>query len=163
MGRENQASSRHFPVWSFEFVAVITINCENWRWPSTRIISLATVDYVTECLENRTRATLAVSVQVNLVLFLRLLLELHSIFLNIFILLVRRISCLSNDSGFIEPIVNTVSLHQIKKCNQLSLWEYFLQEFGPKNSEAFLNAQRNFVQSCAAYSIFCYLIQVKDR
>lgn len=74
-----------------------------------------------------------------------------------------RILCLSNDCGLIEPIVNTVSLHQIKKHCQLSLLEYFLNEFGPKNSESFLNAQRNFVHSCAAYSILCYLIQVKDR
>lgn len=74
-----------------------------------------------------------------------------------------KILCLSNDCGLIEPIVNTVSLHQIKKHSQLSLLEYFLQEFGPKNSETFLNAQRNFVHSCAAYSILCYLIQVKDR
>lgn len=74
-----------------------------------------------------------------------------------------KILCLSDDCGLIEPIVNTVSLHQIKKHCQLSLLEYFLQEYGPKNSESFLNAQRNFVHSCAAYSIFCYLIQVKDR
>lgn len=70
---------------------------------------------------------------------------------------------LSNDSGLIEPILNTVSLHQIKKHCQLSLGEYFAQEFGECNSETFLTAQRNFVQSCAAYCLVCYLIQVKDR
>lgn len=74
-----------------------------------------------------------------------------------------RILCLSNDSGLIETIANTVSLHQIRKHCQLSLPEYFEQEFGPVTSEAFLTAQRNFVQSCAAYSIICYVIQVKDR
>lgn len=30
-------------------------------------------------------------------------------------------------------------------------------------SEAFIIAQRNFIQSCAAYCLVCYLIQVKDR
>lgn len=74
-----------------------------------------------------------------------------------------RILCLSNDSGLIETIPNTVSLHQIRKHCQLSLPEYFEQEFGPVTSESFLTAQRNFVQSCAAYSIICYVIQVKDR
>lgn len=75
-----------------------------------------------------------------------------------------KILCLSNDAGLIEPIMNTISLHQIKKnyC-KLSLREYFLQEYGGRNTETFLNAQRNFVHSCAAYSILCYLIQVKDR
>lgn len=74
-----------------------------------------------------------------------------------------RILCLSNDSGLIEPILNTVSLHQIKKHCQLSLWEYFEREFGPPNSEEFLSAQKNFVESCAAYCLVSYLIQVKDR
>ncbi|KAK6626780.1 hypothetical protein RUM44_009257 [Polyplax serrata] len=74
-----------------------------------------------------------------------------------------KILCLSSDSGLIETIPNTVSLHQIRKHCQLSLPEYFEREFGPSTSEAFLTAQRNFVQSCAAYSIICYVIQVKDR
>ncbi|KAF5273072.1 hypothetical protein FQR65_LT04814 [Abscondita terminalis] len=74
-----------------------------------------------------------------------------------------KILCLSNDSGLIEPILNTVSLHQIKKHCQLSLLEYFVKEYGPHNSEAFLTARRNFVQSCAAYCLISYLIQVKDR
>jgi len=74
-----------------------------------------------------------------------------------------KILVLSNDSGIIEPILNTVSLHQVKKNSQKTLLEYFLGEFGALNSEEFLCAQRNFVQSCAAYCIVSYLIQVKDR
>ena len=31
-----------------------------------------------------------------------------------------------------------------------SLFKYFLQEFGPETSEQFMEAQKNFVQSCAA-------------
>ena len=41
----------------------------------------------------------------------------------------------------------------------MSLLEYFLQEFGALNSEEFLEAQRNFVRSCAAYCVVSYLIQ----
>ncbi|XP_034941287.1 phosphatidylinositol 4-kinase beta isoform X2 [Chelonus insularis] len=74
-----------------------------------------------------------------------------------------KILCLSNDSGLIEPILNTVSLHQIKKHCQLTLLQYFEREFGPANSEGFARAQKHFVQSCAAYCLVCYLIQVKDR
>lgn len=74
-----------------------------------------------------------------------------------------RILVTSADSGMIEPILNTVSLHQVKKHSKMSLLEYFLQEFGAFNSEEFLSAQRNFVQSCAAYCLISYLIQVKDR
>ncbi|KAG8036373.1 hypothetical protein G9C98_003695 [Cotesia typhae] len=74
-----------------------------------------------------------------------------------------KILCLSNDSGLIEPILNTVSLHQIKKHCQLTLLQYFEREFGPTDSEEFAQAQNNFVQSCAAYCLVSYLIQVKDR
>lgn len=74
-----------------------------------------------------------------------------------------RILVTSEDSGMIEPILNTVSLHQVKKHSKMSLLEYFLQEFGSSTSEAFLTAQRNFVQSCAAYCLVSYLVQVKDR
>uniref|UniRef100_A0A667Z7D3 Phosphatidylinositol 4-kinase beta n=1 Tax=Myripristis murdjan TaxID=586833 RepID=A0A667Z7D3_9TELE len=74
-----------------------------------------------------------------------------------------KILVLSSDSGMIEPVVNAVSLHQVKKHSQLSLLDYFLQEHGSPTTEAFLSAQRNFVQSCAGYSLICYLLQVKDR
>jgi len=52
---------------------------------------------------------------------------------------------------------------QIKKNSQGSLLNYFYQEYGGPNSEGFLTAQRNFVESSAAYSLICYLLQVKDR
>jgi len=78
----------------------------------------------------------------------------------------------SHDSGMIEPIVNACSLHQIKKnavgpngegFENATLLVHFLNTFGQPNSEAFLRAQQNFVQSCAGYSLACYFLQVKDR
>ncbi|KAJ1080756.1 hypothetical protein NDU88_000949 [Pleurodeles waltl] len=74
-----------------------------------------------------------------------------------------KILVISSDSGMIEPIVNAVSIHQVKKQSQLLLLDYFLQEHGNYTTEAFLTAQRNFVQSCAGYCLVCYLLQVKDR
>ncbi|XP_030640156.1 phosphatidylinositol 4-kinase beta isoform X2 [Chanos chanos] len=74
-----------------------------------------------------------------------------------------KILVISSDSGMIEPVVNAVSIHQVKKQSQLSLLDYFLQEHGNYTTEAFLTAQRNFVRSCAGYSLICYLLQVKDR
>ncbi|XP_071481215.1 phosphatidylinositol 4-kinase beta-like [Diadema antillarum] len=69
----------------------------------------------------------------------------------------------SNNSGLIEPIINAVSLHQVKKNSKMTLLNYFYREFGGPSTEAFLTAQKNFVQSCAAYCLVCYLVQVKDR
>lgn len=74
-----------------------------------------------------------------------------------------KILVISSDSGMIEPVVNAVSIHQVKKQSQLSLLDYFRQEHGNYNTEEFLTAQRNFVQSCAGYCLICYLLQVKDR
>ncbi|XP_050437410.1 phosphatidylinositol 4-kinase beta isoform X2 [Adelges cooleyi] len=94
----------------------------------------------------------------------QLLLTLHSIWiaeqvpLKVF---PYRILCLSNDAGFIEPVLNTISLHQIKKLNKTSLPMYFEEEF--KADGKILEARQNFIHSCAAYCLVCYLIQVKDR
>ncbi|XP_072041831.1 phosphatidylinositol 4-kinase beta-like [Amphiura filiformis] len=74
-----------------------------------------------------------------------------------------RIVVTSNNSGLIDPIINAVSLHQIKKNSKVSLLNYFFKEFGGPHTEGFLTAQKNFVQSCAAYCLVSYLIQVKDR
>lgn len=74
-----------------------------------------------------------------------------------------KIVCFSNDSGLIEPILNTVSLHQIKKNSNKSLTDYFVDEYGAAETDNFKTAQRNFMQSCAAYCLISYLLQVKDR
>ena len=74
-----------------------------------------------------------------------------------------KIICLSNDSGLIEPILNTVSLHQIKKNSNKSLKDYFIDEYGCVDSDNFKIKQKNFMQSCAAYCLISYLLQVKDR
>ncbi|CAJ0610169.1 unnamed protein product [Cylicocyclus nassatus] len=85
-----------------------------------------------------------------------------------------RIVVTSPDSGMIEPILDACSLHQIKrnqsalyreegKTDEPSLEAHFVETFGPKGSSTYLQAQQNFVHSCAAYSLVCYFLQVKDR
>ncbi|KAH9279627.1 Phosphatidylinositol 4-kinase beta [Echinococcus granulosus] len=69
----------------------------------------------------------------------------------------------SPDSGLVEVVKDTVSFHQIRRHARLSLRDYIIREHGQPNSEGFLSAQRNFVQSCAAYCLVGYLLQVKDR
>lgn len=67
------------------------------------------------------------------------------------------------DQGMIEPIINAVSLHQIKKQSQVPLLQYFIREYGGQTTEEFFKAQLNFVHSLAAYCLVSYLLQVKDR
>jgi len=71
----------------------------------------------------------------------------------------------SSVSGIIETIPNTTSLHNLKKNtpNFTTLLDFFVDTFGEVTSETFKAAQRNFVESMAAYSIVCYLLQIKDR
>lgn len=67
----------------------------------------------------------------------------------------------SENSGIIEVLPNTCSVDQIKKWfNQnFTLKQIFLKVFG----SSFEEAQMNFIQSLAAYSLICYLFQIKDR
>ncbi|KAJ2951992.1 hypothetical protein O0L34_g4255 [Tuta absoluta] len=73
------------------------------------------------------------------------------------------IICLDKESGLIEPVLNSVSLHQIKKQSGKTLRAWMELEHGPPNSEGFLRAQNNFVESAAAYALTSYLLQLKDR
>ena len=68
----------------------------------------------------------------------------------------------SSDSGLIETVVDSLSIHTIKSNSGTSLRRHFEDKF-VLGSREFLQAQRNFVESMAAYSVVCYLLQVKDR
>jgi len=40
---------------------------------------------------------------------------------------------------------------------------YFKQQFGSRKSRKFKRARYNFCKSLAAYSLLCYILQIKDR
>jgi phosphatidylinositol 4-kinase len=68
------------------------------------------------------------------------------------------------DSGIIECISDAVSIDSAKKATSLtSLSDYFRWNFGPPNSRLYRKACVEFVRSLAGYSLFCFLLQVKDR
>ncbi|RLV95134.1 Phosphatidylinositol 4-kinase PIK1alpha [Spathaspora sp. JA1] len=83
----------------------------------------------------------------------------------------------SANTGLVETITNAISIHSIKKSlTELSvkngenskgriftLLDYYERLFGKQGSVKFKQAQDNFACSLAAYSIICYLLQIKDR
>ena len=66
----------------------------------------------------------------------------------------------SSTSGLIEFLPNTISIDGLKKkiSSNLNLNTFYRSFF--KN---FDEAQKNFVESLAAYSLIAYIMQIKDR
>jgi len=65
--------------------------------------------------------------------------------------------------GVIECVPDSKSRHQIGAKLKASLFSYFKKEFGEESSQKFKTARKNFTKSMAAYSVFAYLLQIKDR
>ena len=65
----------------------------------------------------------------------------------------------SDDSGIIECVVDTYSIDGVKKKAKKYLRQFFLDTYG----FSFGEAQKNFMDSLAAYCLICYFLQIKDR
>ncbi|GLC48923.1 hypothetical protein PLESTB_000163400 [Pleodorina starrii] len=71
----------------------------------------------------------------------------------------------SNKTALIEMVPNTLSIHTIKSRSPsgTSLSDHFFAKFGRSGTPECTAAQRRFTESLAAYSLICYLLQIKDR
>lgn len=78
-----------------------------------------------------------------------------------------RILSTDSSTGLLELITDATSLDGLKKSEgyptEGGLRAYFERVYGPPKSKAFLCAQRNFIQSLAAYGLVSYLLGLKDR
>ncbi|KAF2270292.1 phosphatidylinositol 4-kinase-like protein PIK1 [Lojkania enalia] len=88
-----------------------------------------------------------------------------------------RILVTGESSGLIETISNGVSLHSLKRSLTLAsiaagtnprkriatLKDHFLKTFGEPDSDSYAAGVDAFTRSLAAYSIICYVLQLKDR
>lgn len=77
-----------------------------------------------------------------------------------------RIVSTGKTCGLLETITDAQSLDALKKRKDYQgLRSHFERTYGggDTNSKAFKTAQRNFLHSLVAYSLVCYLLQIKDR
>lgn len=67
----------------------------------------------------------------------------------------------SHNSGIIECVPDAVSIHAIKKNNKnyTNLHAFFMKAW----ENSYEEAQKNFVESMAGYSLICYILNLKDR
>ncbi|CAF0782495.1 unnamed protein product [Brachionus calyciflorus] len=65
--------------------------------------------------------------------------------------------------GVIECVPNSSSRDQIGRQTATDLYEYFIDKYGAPDTSEFQRARRNFIMSMAGYSLFVFLIQIKDR
>ena len=75
------------------------------------------------------------------------------------------ILALNDCGGIIEAIPDTISIDSLKRNypDFTTLKNFFTDHFGGAGSDAYNGARANFVESLAAYSIVCYIMQIKDR
>lgn len=52
---------------------------------------------------------------------------------------------------------------QTRYNRSCDLFDYFRKNYGHTRSKSFIKAQKNFADSLAAYSLVCYILQIKDR
>jgi hypothetical protein len=74
------------------------------------------------------------------------------------------IIAVSDRGGVMEAIPDTISLDSLKRNdpNYTGLKDFFHAHFG-EGTEDLADAKANFMESLAAYSIVCFLLQIKDR
>ena len=65
--------------------------------------------------------------------------------------------------GVIECVPNSNSRDAIGRQTDIDLYQYFLDKYGGPDTSEFQQARRNFIMSMAGYSLFVFLIQIKDR
>lgn len=65
--------------------------------------------------------------------------------------------------GVIDVVPNATSRDEMGRAKVNDLQDFFIAKYGGKDTTTFQKARLNFIQSMAAYSVACYILQIKDR
>jgi phosphatidylinositol 4-kinase len=74
-----------------------------------------------------------------------------------------RVTATAPGCGVIDVVPNATSRDEMGRAQINDLVEYFVDKYGGVDTVSFQKARLNFIQSMAAYSVACYILQIKDR
>jgi len=74
-----------------------------------------------------------------------------------------RVTATGAGCGVIDVVPNATSRDEMGRAKVNDLKSFFVLKYGSVEGVAFQRARTHFVQSMAAYSLLCYIIQIKDR
>lgn len=74
-----------------------------------------------------------------------------------------RVTATGPGCGVIDVVPNATSRDEMGRSKINSLLEFFIGRFGNLDSVSFQKARLNFIQSMAAYSVACHVMQCRDR
>ncbi|EPQ57891.1 hypothetical protein GLOTRDRAFT_114478 [Gloeophyllum trabeum ATCC 11539] len=74
-----------------------------------------------------------------------------------------RVTATAPGCGVIDVVPNATSRDEMGRAKVNDLLDFFVSKYGGEDTIAFQRARLNFIQSMAAYSVACYILQIKDR
>ncbi|KAF9446332.1 hypothetical protein P691DRAFT_708828 [Macrolepiota fuliginosa MF-IS2] len=74
-----------------------------------------------------------------------------------------RVTATGPGCGVIDVVPNATSRDEMGRAKVNDLLDFFIAKYGGQDTIAFQKARLNFIQSMAAYSVACYILQIKDR
>ncbi|KAG1741975.1 hypothetical protein EDB19DRAFT_1895006 [Suillus lakei] len=74
-----------------------------------------------------------------------------------------RVTATAAGCGVIDVVPNATSRDEMGRATVNDLLDFFISKYGGEETVAFQRARLNFIQSMAAYSVACYILQIKDR
>ncbi|KAL0581132.1 Phosphatidylinositol 4-kinase stt4 [Marasmius crinis-equi] len=74
-----------------------------------------------------------------------------------------RVTATAPGCGVIDVVPNSTSRDEMGRAKVNDLTGFFMSKYGGQDTVAFQQARLNFIQSMAAYSVACYILQIKDR
>ncbi|KAF9475060.1 hypothetical protein BDN70DRAFT_996680 [Pholiota conissans] len=74
-----------------------------------------------------------------------------------------RVTATAPGCGVIDVVPNATSRDEMGRAKVNDLEDFFIAKYGGKDTTTFQKARLNFIHSMAAYSVACYILQIKDR